>query len=121
MTMEFIDQTQLDAMACGPFNNKSYFGYKSSILKSGICKYFRREQTLKLEWCIIEMFRFGLKNKGMMTNVINRIRILIMEEIVCSIDIDLIKNTFIKHGLENKISEFSNRLKYTINDIIKIT
>jgi hypothetical protein len=42
-------------------------------------------------------------------------------EIVCSIDIDLIKNTFIKHGLENKISEFSNRLKYTINDIIKIT
>ena len=82
--MEFIDEKKLDAMACGPFNNKSYYGYKSSVLKSGICKYFRREQFLKVEWCVVEMFLFGLKNSGMMTNVINRLRILIMEEIVFS-------------------------------------
>jgi len=80
--MEYLDQQQLDAMACGPFNNCSYFGYKSSVLKSGICKYFRREQFSKLEWCVVEMFLFGLKNKGMMTNVINRLRILVMEEVV---------------------------------------
>ena len=80
--MEYLDQQLLDAMACGPFNNCSYFGYKSSVLKSGICKYFRREQFSKLEWCVVEMFLFGLKNKGMMTNVINRLRILVMEEVV---------------------------------------
>lgn len=82
--MEFLKESHLENMVCGPFNNKSYFGYKSSILKSGICKYFRREQFGKLEWCIIEMFLFGLKNNGMMTNVINRLKILIMEEIVFS-------------------------------------
>lgn len=79
--MEYLDQERVDNMQCGPFNNKSYYGYKSSVLKSGICKYYRREQFDKLEWCITEMFIFGIKNNGMMTNVINRLRILIMEEI----------------------------------------
>ena len=79
--MEYLDQERVENMQCGPFNNKSYYGYKSSVLKSGICKYYRREQFDKLEWCVVEMFIFGIKNSGIMTNVINRLRILIMEEI----------------------------------------
>tara|TARA_B100000787_G_scaffold168656_1_gene157846 strand:- start:2515 stop:4344 length:1830 start_codon:yes stop_codon:yes gene_type:complete len=82
--MEFLDESKLEAMTCGPFNNCGYYGYKSSVLKSGICKYFRREQFEKLEWCVVEMFLFGLKNSGIMTNVINRLKILIMEELVFS-------------------------------------
>ena len=82
--MEFLCDKTIDEMQCGPFNNKSYFGYKTSVLKSGICKYFRREQFLKLEWCVVEMFIMGIKNSGIITNVINRLRILVMEEIVFS-------------------------------------
>jgi hypothetical protein len=70
-------------MSVGMFNNKSYYGYKSSILKSGICKYYRRKQFDKFEWCVMEMMLFGLKSKGLLTNVLNRMKILLMEEIIC--------------------------------------
>ena len=40
------------------FNNMSEFGYKSSILKSGICKYFRRGEKEKFTWCVMEMAKF---------------------------------------------------------------
>ena len=80
--MNDIIKMKLDEMKCGIFNNKSYFGYASKILKSGICKYFRRELFEKFEWCVMEMIIFGFKNKGIMTNVINRMKILIMEELV---------------------------------------
>ena len=58
-----LDMTNIDNMAAGPFNNRSYYGYKGKILKSGICKYYRRKQFDKFEWCIIEMMLFGFKNK----------------------------------------------------------
>ena len=79
-----LNQEMVENMSAGAFNNKSYFGYKGKILKSGICKYYRRKQFDKFEWCVIEMMLFGLKNKGLLTNVINRIKILLMEEIVCT-------------------------------------
>lgn len=79
-----LNHEMVDNMSAGAFNNKSYFGYKAKILKSGICKYYRRKQFDKFEWCVIEMILFGLKNKGLLTNVINRIKILLMEEIVCT-------------------------------------
>ena len=68
------------------FNNKSYFGYKSNALKSGICKYFRRNESEKFLWCAIEMmlFRFNEKGKGLVTNLLNRLRILLMEDISCT-------------------------------------
>ena len=73
---------KISGMKCGMFNNSSYWGYRSSVLKSGVCKYFRRELFDKFEWCVMEMMIFGLKNVGMMTNIINRMKILIFEEIV---------------------------------------
>ncbi len=66
-----LDQSKIDAMKFGMFNNISYWGKKSSVLKSGVCKYFRRGEVEKYEWCVIEMMIFGLKNKGLMTNIIN--------------------------------------------------
>lgn len=65
------------------FNNSSYHGYKSSILKSGICKYTRRGEKEKMTWCVMEMARFNEheKGQGLVTNLINRLKILIMEEL----------------------------------------
>lgn len=77
-----LDEERLKQMKCGSFNNISYWGYKSSVLKSGVCKYFRRKFFDKFEWCIIEMMIFGIKNKGILTNILNRLRILLMEELV---------------------------------------
>ena len=37
----------------------------------------------KLLWCVIEMTIIGTKNKGLFTNLINRLKILIMEELIC--------------------------------------
>ena len=80
---EILDANRIECMSIGAFNNKSYYGYKSSILKSGICKYYRRKQFDKFEWCVMEMMLFGMKSKGLLTNVLNRIKILLMEEIIC--------------------------------------
>ena len=65
------------------FNNSSYHGYKSSVLKSGICKYTRRGEKDKLKWCVMEMARFNEHEKGggLVTNLLNRLKILIMEEL----------------------------------------
>ena len=46
------------------FNNSSYHGYKSSILKSGICKYTRRGEKEKMKWCVMEMARFNEHEKA---------------------------------------------------------
>lgn len=76
------EKNLLEDMKCGGlFKNKSYYGYNTSILKSGICKYYRREILDKFEWCIMEMVLMGYKNKGIMTNLLNRLSILLMEEI----------------------------------------
>ena len=76
-----LNQDKIDNMKCGIFNNRSYWGKRSSILKSGVCKYFRRNINDKYEWCVIEMMIFGIVNKPLMTNILNRLKILIFEEI----------------------------------------
>lgn len=76
------EKKKIGLMRVGMFNNSSYWGYKSSVLKSGVCKYFRREMFDKFEWCVMEMILFGLRDNGLMTNIINRMKILIFEEIV---------------------------------------
>lgn len=65
------------------FNNQSEHGYKSSILKSGICKYMRRGEAEKMKWCVMEMalFQNHPKGQGLVTNLLNRLKILLMEEI----------------------------------------
>ena len=66
------------------FNNKSYNGYKKKVLLSGICKYYRRGMYDKFLWGVIEMLLFKYHEKGMclVTNVLTRMRILIMEELL---------------------------------------
>ena len=66
--MDYLNQGKIDDMSIGMYKNSSYFGFKSSILKSGICKYYRRKIFDKFEWCVIEMMLFGIKDKGLLTN-----------------------------------------------------
>jgi hypothetical protein len=79
------------------FNNRSEFGYSSSVLKSGICKYFRRGEREKFTWCVMEMAKFNdiadekPVARAIVTNLINRLKILLMEEINCC-EIDKIYN-----------------------------
>jgi hypothetical protein len=64
------------------FNNSSFFGHKSNVLKSGICKYYRRNEHQKFIWCVIEMLLFNQHpdGKSIVTNLLNRLRILLMED-----------------------------------------
>jgi hypothetical protein len=81
--LESIKQMEkVQNMRTGMFKNSSYWGKSSSVLKSGICKYFRREIFDKFEWCVMEMMVFGVVSPGLLTNIINRMKILVMEEIV---------------------------------------
>jgi len=68
------------------FNNRSEHGYSANILKSGICKYFRRGEKEKFTWSIIEMslFHDHPKGSGLITNLINRLKILLMEDLSLS-------------------------------------
>ena len=64
----------------------SEHGHKLSALKSGICKYFRRGEYEKFTWCVMEMAMFQKaegNTKGILTNLVNRLKILLMEEIHC--------------------------------------
>ena len=78
-----LDESKVGAMKGGMFKNSTYWGKKTSVLKSGICKYTRRAMWDKLEWCVVEMALLGAKNKGIFTNLMNRLRILLMEELIC--------------------------------------
>jgi hypothetical protein len=80
MMEEMKEMEKVKKMKIGMFKNSSYWGKGSSVLKSGVCKYFRREMFDKFEWCVMEMMVFGVLCEGLMT--INRIKILVMEEIV---------------------------------------
>ena len=76
-----INENSMVVYTC--FNSNSFNHYSPSVLKSGICKYARRGEHDKLEWCIIEMALFSLCEKGkpLITNLINRTKILLMEDI----------------------------------------
>lgn len=78
------------------FNNCSEYGYKNNELKSGICKYMRRNEHEKFLWCIMELSKFhNLNNKGgnsIITNMLNRLKILLMEDFSC-LEIDRIYNS----------------------------
>ena len=79
-----LDQTKIDEMKTGIFKGSSYYGYRPSILKSGICKYYRRGIWEKFEWCVMEMALFSKVDTGkaLFTNLFNRLKILLMEEII---------------------------------------
>jgi hypothetical protein len=111
---------KISNMRCGMFNNSSYWGYRSSVLKSGVCKYFRREMFDKFEWCVMEMMIFGLKNGGMMTNIINRMKILIFEEIVVS-EIEIINRCIYLFDMVDNEKRFLSKVEImkVICDLVK--
>ncbi len=70
------------------FTNCSRFGYSCTVLKSGICKYFRRDEDEKFEWCVGELLGFrncevGNGGNAIVSNMINRLRVLLMEDLSC--------------------------------------
>ena len=108
-----MDTSQISNMKCGIFKGRSYHNYGPSVLKSGVCKYFRRGIFDKFRWCVVEMLLFGMApdsaGKGLVTNITNRLKILVMEEIVfydigdivaC---IDIINKLSSEENIENKI------------------
>ena len=103
-----LDKSKIENIIDDPFNNRSYYGYKSSVLKSGICKYYRRGLIYKFIWCVVEMALFGLKSKSLLSNLINRLKVLIMEELVFNENME-------------KIVECINLLNYTetTNDLME--
>ena len=80
--LRHLDKDKLSNIKGGMFTNRSYDGYSSKVLKSGICKYYRRKIFDKFEYCVIEMMLFMTLNKSLLTNLFNRLRILLMEEII---------------------------------------
>jgi len=107
-------------MGVGIFNNSSYWGYKGSILKSGVCKYFRREMFDKFEWCVMEMMIFGLRNIALMTNIVNRLKILIMEEI-CVDELEVICKCVLLFDMIDNEKEYYKKviLMKNVCDIVK--
>ena len=107
------------------FNNRSYNGYKKNILLSGICKYFRRGIYDKFLWCVTEMALFKYHAKGicLVTNVLNRMRILIMEELLFSenigVTIDAINMIESINQKTMNIEEITQRL-YSFCKIVKV-
>jgi hypothetical protein len=100
----------IDNMSYGMFNNKGFFGYSSKVLKSGICKYYRRELFDKFEWCSIEMMLFGIKSNCLVSNICNRLNILVMEEISCNDEnllesINMLNSIHIEQDLMIKIKK----------------
>ena len=73
------------------FSSVSYFGYKLDILKSGLQKYLRRREEEKMLWCLGEIYLFKVyattpaelrATKGIITNMINRLIIMLDEELL---------------------------------------
>ena len=78
-----LDQTKIDGMKTGIFKGSSYYGYRPSILKSGICKYYRRGIWDKFEWCVMEMALFSKVDTGKALFTIYLIGLkFFMEEII---------------------------------------
>ena len=73
------------------FSSISYFGYKLDILKSALQKYLRRREEEKMLWCLGEIYLFKVyaenptelrATKGIITNMINRLIIMLDEELL---------------------------------------
>jgi hypothetical protein len=99
----------VEDMSYGMFNNRGYYGYSSKVLKSGICKYFRREYFDKFEWCCMEMMLFGVSSSGLVSNLCNRLNILVMEEVCCDSE-NLVESVKILTSL-TKTSDLLEKIK----------
>ena len=72
------------------FQNRSEFGYTNyRVLKMESVNITVEHKTEKFTWCVMEMARFNdiaiekPAAKAIVTNLVNRLKILLMEEISC--------------------------------------
>jgi len=73
----------------GIFGSVCFSGYKLDIMKSGLQKYCRRRELDKMIRCLVEIDSFskhGNASKGIRTNLINRLKVICVEEL-CFCDI----------------------------------
>ena len=79
--LELFNENNISVYTC--FNSTSVHGLPIKVLKSGICKYFRRNIEDKFQWCVMEIALFNEHSKGtpLISNLINRLKILLMEDI----------------------------------------
>ena len=79
--LELFNENKISVYTC--FNSTSVHGLPIKVLKSGICKYFRRNIEDKFQWCVMEIALFNEHSKGtpLISNLINRLKILLMEDI----------------------------------------
>ena len=108
--LNHIEIERINGIKHGMFNNKSYWDCKSSVLKSGVCKYFRRELFDKFEWCVMEMMIFGLKSEALLTNIVNRMKILIFEEILVN-EIEVINKCVYLFDMMDNINSFVGKIE----------
>jgi len=75
------------------FSSRSFNGYKLDILKSAVQKYLRRREFHKMVWCVGEIYLFQVyaksdtekrATKGIISNLINRLIIMLDEEMLFS-------------------------------------
>jgi len=118
--MQFLNQQKIDKMSFGVFNNRSFNGFKGSVIKSGICKYTRRAFFEKLEYCIVEMAIFGIKSKPLLTNLLNRLKILIMEEFVVS-NGNLLVELIDKINKVEEADNFDDKIKYLLHFVSTVS
>ena len=73
------------------FSSRSFNGYKLDILKSAVQKYLRRREFHKMVWCVGEIYLFQVyaesdtekrATKGIISNLINRLIIMLDEEML---------------------------------------
>ena len=103
------------------FSSISWCGYKLDILKSGLQKYLRRRQLDKMLWCLSEIYLFKAlasnaaehkATKGIITNLINRIIIMLDEELLfAEWDKYLIVHTLIDKFEESQRDDFISLIK----------
>jgi len=71
------------------FTVKCFSGYKLDVMKSGLQKYCRRREVDKMIRCLVEidsLSKYGNASKGIRTNLINRIKVISVEEL-CFCDV----------------------------------
>jgi len=98
-------------------NNKSYYGYRIDLLKSALQKYMRRRELEKMIWVMVELYLFkfaGEKGYIVLSNVINRIKIFLDEE-MCFDDWERYLEVM------KLLEEFENNGKEELDKLIKIS
>lgn len=120
----FQNESKMKFRTC--FSSISYYGYKLDILKSAMQKYLRRKEKSKMVWCVAEIFLFQMKakteeekkaTKGIITNLLNRLIVMMDEELVfADVKRYLVLRKLIEKFENSERSDFV--YLYTICDIL---